>query len=360
MTRGWDQMGFGEWLGVAIFFVGIPVAWWLGRKNRQRPTVRYGIDEQELVRADDALSRGGLEIRFRERRVERLCRSYFAFWLQSGDPVSGSALPKTDPLGVDLIDGDRVLSARVVAESRSQIGVSVTVDGAQRGVNIAFEFLDVGDGFVVEVLHEIHAPPHLRGSIPGAKVVSQSDVDLSPKGRENLRRSWWVRMRNRYRSEAIAAVLGGFIVMVGLTSVGLLDALGVPWRARIGVAASEPPKFDGWQVCLYSLTVFVLIFFLWDFTKRFRRRVPRSVVSNDYEAAFDWSPAPSYLDGSDRVFRVGDMIQHRDFGTGVINRIVGEGDKLILIVSFEVGGTKKLLAKIAPIAFVTNVHGEND
>lgn len=353
-------MGVGEWLGIALFVIGIPVAWWLGRKNRQRPTVRYGIDERELVRADDALSRGGLQIRFRDNRVDRVCRSYLAIWLKSGDPISGQSLPRTDPLGVDLIEGDRVLSSRIVAESRPQINVTTSINDSQRGVDISFEFLDVGDGFVVEILHEVHAAPQMRGSIPGANILPQSDTDLTPKGRELLRKSWWARLRGRYRLQAIAVLLAAFVSMAFLTTIGYLDAFGLPWRASLGVQVEKPPQFNGWLVGLYSITLVLLISFVWDFLRRFRRRVPRSVVSNDYEAAFDWSPTPSYVDGSGRSYRVGDMIQHPDFGAGVISKLVGEGEKLVLVVAFEQVGTKKLLAKIAPIAFVTNVHGDAD
>lgn len=351
-------MGLGEWLGIALFVIGIPVAWWLGRKNRQRPEVRYGVDERQLVRADDALSRGGLEIRFRNHRVDQLCRSYLAVWLKSGDPVSGQSLPKTDPLGVDLIEGDKVLSARVVAESRAQIAISAVVTGSQRGVDIAFEFLDVGDGFVVEILHQVHAEPRMRGSIPGANIARQSDVDLSPRGRELIRKSWWARIRKRYRLGAIAVLVLTLVSMMFITTVGYLDAFGLPWRANLGVTVEDPPEFNGWLVGLYSATTLMFATFVWEFARRFRRRVPMNVVANDYESAFDWSPAPNYVDGSGRGYRVGDMIEHPDFGTGMIIKLVGEGEKLVLVVTFEQAGTKKLLAKIAPIAFVTNVHGD--
>lgn len=353
-------MGLGEWLGIVLFVVGIPVAWWLGRKNRQRPTVRYGIDERELVRADDALSRGGLEIRFRAQRVERVCRSYLALWVRSGDPISGRSLPPTDPLGVDLINGDRVLSARVVAESRSQINVTTSINDSQRGVDVAFEFLDIGDGFVVEILHEIHATPRMRGSIPGANIQVQPDLDLTPRGREFLRKSWWGRLRSAYRGQAILLLAGGILVLTLYVTTGFLDAFGAPWRSQLGVTEDKPPAFNGWMVALYSAVLVIVIAFIWDvMLRRFRRRVPKTVVANDYEEAFDWTPAPAYQDGSGRSYRVGDMIEHTELGIGVIKRLTGQRGKLILTVDFQDAGTRKLLAEIAPISFVANIHGDD-
>jgi hypothetical protein len=352
-------MGLGEWLGIALFVVGIPVAWWLGRRNRQRPAVRYGIDERELIRADDSLIRGGLDVHFRDRRVERLCRSYLALWLRSGDPLAGAAIPATDPLAIELSEGDRVLSARVVAESRPQIGVAVEVDEGQRAVRIGFEFLDLRDGFVVEVLHEQHAPPVLRGSFPGATITLQPDVDLSPKGREILRRSWWKRFRTRYRAQAILVIAVGLIAMTALLTLSMLEALGVNWLDAVGIEPASPPKFNGWSVGLYAAVSVLLVLMLVDIAARARRRVPKAVVANDYEEAFDWTPAPAYEDGTGRSYRVGDMIEHPDFGVGVIRQITGASAKLVLHVAFEDAGSKKLLAQIAPIRFVTNVHGED-
>lgn len=273
--------------------------------------------------------------------------------------MAGSSVPKTDPLGVDLIEGDRVLSVRLVAESRPQISVSTAINNDQRGVDISFEFLDVNDGFIIEVLHEVHAAPRLRGSIPGANVTEQADVDLSPRGREALRKSWWARFRTRYRTQAIAVLIALWVAFAVLLTMGLLDALGAQWRTAIGVRVDDPPAFNGWMVALYSCAVAFIVFYFVDLARRFRRRVPRSVVANDYEASFDWTPAEGYDDGSGRVFRVGDMIEHPDFGSGIIQRLDGSGRQLILIVAFENSGTKKLLAKIAPVSFVTNIHGED-
>lgn len=342
-------MGGSEWLGIALFIVGIPVAWWLGRKNRQRPNVRFGIDEEELVRADDALSRGGLEIRFRDQIVERVCRSYFSLWLKSGDPISGRALPETDPLGVDLTDGDRVLSARVVTESRKQINVIAAVDASQRGVDISFEFLDAGDGFVVEILHEIHSEPRMRGSIPGANVVSLSGIDLSPKGRSLVRKPWWGRFRERTRLLPTLVMLVLIGVVLFMTVIGYLDAFGLPWRASLGMKIDKPPEFNGWLIGLYSMTLMFVIFISWDIFRKFRRRIPRSVVAQDYEAAFEWAPEPRHYDSKGRSYLVGDMIRHSEYGVGVIDQLKGEGAKLILFVTFKKIGLRKLLASLAPI-----------
>lgn len=150
-------MGLDGWLGVVFFVVGIPIAWLMGRRNMQRPIVRYAVQEQELIRDDDALSRGGLSISFRDQKVQRLCRTYLAVWVRGGAAVVGQSVPRTDPLGLELLDGDRALSARIVAESRDKIAASVKISEDGRHVTTGFEFLDGNDGFVVEILHEKHA-----------------------------------------------------------------------------------------------------------------------------------------------------------------------------------------------------------
>lgn len=351
-------MGLGEWLGIVLFVVGIPVAWWLGRKNRQRPTLRYGIDERELVRSDDSLSRGGLQLRFRDRPIDRLCRSYVAIWLKSGDAVYGQSIPMTDPLGVELIEGDRVLSVRVVAESRSAIAVSATRSDSQHGVDIGFEFLDVGDGFVVEILHEIHAAPIIRGSIPGSDMAAQPDLDLSPRGRQVARQGWWRRVRARHAPQSLVILAGGVVLLMVFEVMGFLDGLGTDWRSRLSLPQAGQPEFSWGTLAVYSLGLVAAAAASWEFFGRFRRRMPAAVVTNDYEEAFEWSPNPTYADGSARPIAVGDLIEHRDFGTGVISFVTGEGKGLVLHVTFDSVGRKKILAAIAPITLVTAGSGD--
>ena len=57
----------------------------------------------------------------------------------------------------------------------------------------------------------------------------------------------------------------------------------------------------------------------------------------------------SVRDNGDLTLAVGDRISHDDFGQGRVLQVTGEGAKRIAEVSFDSGGTKRLLIKIAPI-----------
>lgn len=346
-------MGFGEWLGVVLFIVGIPVAWLMGRRNMQRPAVRYAIQERELVRADDALSRGGLRIEFRDQAVQRLCRTYLAVWVRKGAAVAASSVPRTDPLGLELPDGDRVLSARIVAESRDKIAAAVTVSDDGRRVATSFEFLDADDGFVVEVLHMRHAESLFRGSIPGANVRRVKSVDLTPEGRERTRSAWWGRVRQTGATPAFIMSAVMFVAFTALATFYALDFFNVISLHGFWGPGSEDDRSNAGMVTLYIAMVPVAALMVAATLRLTVRKMPASVVTNDYQEAFEWGPATVYRDGSGRAFSLGDQIHHKDFGHGSIVHITGEGAKLVLHVAFD-GGIRKILAAVAPITLVAS------
>ena len=48
-------------------------------------------------------------------------------------------------------------------------------------------------------------------------------------------------------------------------------------------------------------------------------------------------------------WKIGDKVEHKAFGTGMVVNVSGEGDELELKVAFPNAGIKKLLANLAPI-----------
>jgi hypothetical protein len=88
----------------------------------------------------------------------------------------------SDPIKIALPDGARALDVGLVKISRSAIGLNASIDESERSILIDFNFLDQGDGGMIEILYKGNdtPPPSVTGSIMGA-----------PKGlRRPLPRGW--------------------------------------------------------------------------------------------------------------------------------------------------------------------------
>jgi hypothetical protein len=351
-------MSLEMWLGLislVVAVVGIPLAWFFGRRAKQKPDFRYAIDQEELISPEDALKKGGLEVRFRDVVLERLCRSYVAIWNQGGDTIRGTDIASSDRLRVELPASDTVLSARVVSVSRDEIVPSVEPnDEAPQFVKLGFSYLNPGDGYVVEILHEKNASPKFSGTPMGATLRQVKSVNLGNNGRSRSQMTFWRRFRDTYSGPRMFPVVSLLILFV-VFLVGSVLVLMFPPSPN---ASRTPDWIDGLAPWLIPAFVVSGLFMLYDaIFSRLRLKVPRTVFAIDYQAAFEWTPDIYYKDGSGEVVRVGDMIEHRDFGVGVINSKTGSGKETVISVSFETSGTKRLNVSIAPIEYLATTRG---
>src|SRR5438105_1790882 len=154
-------------VGIAASLIGIPATYYFARRSRQQPLLKYLLDFDVLLNpleshaAEGALTFGG-------RSIARLSRTYVAIWNERGDTVGGSDVVGSDSLRIALAENDEFLQARVVYVSRRQCGIQVHPSG--EFAEISFDFLDQGDGGLIEVIHQGSTSPTIDGTIRGAMV----------------------------------------------------------------------------------------------------------------------------------------------------------------------------------------------
>ena len=230
------NLGIGEWIGIiglVLTVVGIPIAFAVGRRNRQLPDLRTAFDFDQIVTPGNWL-RGGLALSFKDKSMTHISRTVIAVWNQRGDTVYGRDVVASDPLKIEVEGDDSILQVRLVARSREPIGVAVDDCGA-----IGFEFLDAGDGFVVEVLHSEKTPARIVGTIPGAKLRESVSVALGPIAREAIRTSRLRRyslMNARWKRRIIVGLFLGamLLAMAGLSLILALRGFGTPSLVETG------------------------------------------------------------------------------------------------------------------------------
>lgn len=290
-----------DWLGIAglvIGLVGIPLAFIVGRRNRQVPDLRVVTDFNRIVAPGDF---AGVKLAWEGQPLEQVSRTTLAFWNQRGDHVSGDSVLVSDPLRIELDANDSVLQVRLVAYSREQNALRVEGDA------LHFDFLDGGDGGVFEVLHCGDKPARIVGTIPGAKISEGQRGDLSAEGRAKLRTARIRRIvgfegRRPLRFLTISTVVI-VVVLVGaalltwmtltrepeLVALGPYDLTTIDGQAdfskevqRVGGATQSSNL-----VLLFGIVViysFGLLMVVGTLISRSRSIVPKSVVQHDADA----------------------------------------------------------------------------
>lgn len=167
--------------GLVVSVIGIPLAYFLAKRGRQRPDLRYMTDFVVLLKPHDQLIKQGLSMSFSGHPITRISRTRVALWNQSGDPVRGTDVVPSDPLRLSVKEGERILRVTTLFTSRPQILAEIKMpEKDEPTALVSFDFLDAGDGAVFEVVHEGENPPELSGTIRGAVADFRGKASLDP------------------------------------------------------------------------------------------------------------------------------------------------------------------------------------
>jgi hypothetical protein len=155
-------MGFSNWpqtaedissfIGVILGFIGVTLAIVFFLKSRRIKRPIYTIRSVHLIR--DVSDRVDfLEIKYAGERIPNLTSSKITLWNQGRETIEGSDIAQADPLSIRTAKGLKILEARVLqsVNAANRLDVSKNVDDS--GASIRFDFLDYGEGAVIQVLH---------------------------------------------------------------------------------------------------------------------------------------------------------------------------------------------------------------
>lgn len=168
-----------QWVGPLIGLVGVAVALILYRASRVGARPAYQSRALRLIGPDEKVLPEEVEIRFKGQPVDRLTKTHIVLWNSGKALLRGSDIVETDPLRCDFSQGSRVLEVRVVKASRAANEFEARpVPDLPNRVLLTFDYLDLRDGAVVEILHTDSKPyPEIMGTIRG---VPRGAVDWGP------------------------------------------------------------------------------------------------------------------------------------------------------------------------------------
>jgi hypothetical protein len=103
-----------------------------------------------------------------------------AFWNNGNQTMHGDQIVKADPLRIRVAEGCEILQAYVVATTRDIIDAQVSIAGWSSAIDVSFDFLERGDGFVIFLAHTGGAgDASVQGTIKGVR-----------QGPRNIKTGW--------------------------------------------------------------------------------------------------------------------------------------------------------------------------
>ena len=235
------------------------------RASRIGPRPSYQLKALRLIAKDERALPEEVEILFKGMSVPRLTKTHVIFWNSGKALLDGKQIVESDPLRLEFDKDAQVLRARIAKPTRDTNKFEVKINAkSPNEVACSFDYLDVGEGAVIELLHTAEKRyPEVRGTIRGVPkgILNLGSIASSDQGSLNL---------STIRRPMLFTMLG---LAVLLTVLGFLNPF-IPQR-------SPPPEpSTEWVFVGFGLfTIASCLFLLWASRKRF----PKSLMIEDIE-----------------------------------------------------------------------------
>jgi hypothetical protein len=208
-------------LSLVLAAVGLLLALIFYRKGKKERKPRYSVASRTLI-SGSASGLDQLEIFVKGVLQERVTVSKVAFWNAGGETIRSADIVTKAPIEIALKAGANLLSSSVIYVTEPSIEVTTDAvkvlpakedDPGETRLPISFNYLERGQGFVVQIAHNGEAlhPVRVTGKIMGAL-----DIERIPSPVNRRRRSAERIERNRALFPVVAVsfcvlLLGGSV-----------------------------------------------------------------------------------------------------------------------------------------------------
>lgn len=173
-----DQIISNPWIGFTGTVLGLlgilasAITYYKSRQIQQpaycKRSIRW-LDGSNLPHKDIQLS-------FRGKNIQRFTITHIAFWNAGNKTIRPSDFAATNPLRLELPDDCEIFDIRIVASTTLDIQARIASpeaisSGEAKAIPIDFEYLDLDDGFSIQIIHDAKSEESIKmlGKIPGVK-----------------------------------------------------------------------------------------------------------------------------------------------------------------------------------------------
>jgi hypothetical protein len=172
----WEQIVANPWIGFAgtLFgVIGISVSIFIYFRTRRYRKPTYS--KRSIRWYDGAVvPHDDIKLTFRGKIIDRFVITHLAFWNAGNQPIREADFARASPLRIVLPDDTEVFDLRITAITAQEIQAglespSAIEPGTKKEIPVRFDYLDRGDGFVIQVVHNSKSDKgiEVRGKLPG-------------------------------------------------------------------------------------------------------------------------------------------------------------------------------------------------
>ena len=157
--------------------LGLILAYVFYRRAQRGKEPAWDIDSVNLVR-NITSSLEGLSLLYKGKEVPNITVSKVIFWNNGRSTIDRTDIAPADPVRIKAGPGVRLLHATVLAANSAPSQFGITHESIDESVLIDFEYLDDGQGAVVQVVHDglRSSDIEVTGSIKGAARVARKAI----------------------------------------------------------------------------------------------------------------------------------------------------------------------------------------
>lgn len=169
-----------SWVGVVItlitFIMAIVLTLFLYFKGKQRKGLSYYISNDLLIDRANTQKPDEIEIYFSGIKVDKLYKTLIYIWNSGNQTIKNEELNTKDHFRIEIENSKEILSIKSIKVTREVIDFNVNNDEYNNIYNINFDYIDQGDGAVIEVLHNGSIDDlKLKGTVMGISKIKNID-----------------------------------------------------------------------------------------------------------------------------------------------------------------------------------------
>lgn len=174
-----NELSTNPWLIVLSAIVTILsflAAIFLYFKAKKVKKPRYAIRSINFLK-DSANKIEGLQIMYSSQPVQNVTITKVAFWNDGNETINGNDIANADPIEIRLKEGFMILESKIIYEKNNANLLTIQKAENDTILYIKFDYLDRGEGAVIQLLHTGNSSEDviISGTIKGVgKVVNNS------------------------------------------------------------------------------------------------------------------------------------------------------------------------------------------
>jgi hypothetical protein len=196
-----------------LLSVGLAILLFFKSKKVKKP--KFAIRSLNLIR-DSAEKIEGLKILYLDNPIPNVTITKLAFWNQGKDTINGEDIAPANPLLIKVEHDYKILEYKIIyiKKESNQVKLREIENGKQ--VAIDFDYLDYGEGAVIQILHTGNSSKDISfsGTIKGVGDVNNKKASVKRSSSFNR-----ALLKTIYNTKAIgkAAMIVGIVLSIIVT-----------------------------------------------------------------------------------------------------------------------------------------------